>query len=62
MSLQSLARTFLPRIVAELCCTAIAHPENFVTVQPLRAWQDRIADKCPAEYFQHAVALLPKRV
>lgn len=33
-------------------------PRRKVTVQPLRGWQDRIADKSPAEYFQHAVALL----
>jgi hypothetical protein len=28
-----------------------------VTIQPLRSWADRIASKCAAQHFQHAVPL-----
>jgi hypothetical protein len=28
-----------------------------VTIQPLRSWPDRVASKCAAQHFHHAVAL-----
>ncbi|NHZ84236.1 hypothetical protein F2P44_34125 [Massilia sp. CCM 8695] len=30
---------------------------RIVTIQPLRSWPDRIASKCTAQHFQHAVPL-----